>query len=573
MNFKSIIADLLFNKIKEINSDSEISIEEITNNIEVPKEKKNGDYSFPCFTLAKVLKKAPVMIGNELSENLANECFEKIENVNGFLNFYVSKDVIIKETFDKFMKAPDCYGSSDEGNGKTVCVEFSSPNIAKPFHIGHLITTILGHSLYNIYKYLGYNTIALNHLGDYGTQFAKMIEGYKRFGTEYDFSENAIDKLADIYKRINEICEEEPEVLELCRDTFAKLENGDPECVEIWNRFKDLSLKEFNKIYDLLDIKFDSVNGESFYANKQQEVIKLLEEQNALTDSQGARVVELTAIGQEVPFMVTKSNGSSIYGTRDLAAILYRTREYNFDRCLYVVANEQKNYFKNLFYVAQFLGIDKKYLHGLEHVGYGMVSLPEGKMSTRKGNFLKVEDILNDSISKTSEILKDRDIEDKENIAKMIGIGAIVFANQKENRIKDQVFDINEALNFNGETGPYVQYAAVRCKSILEKANFEFNANEEIDYSVLTNDSTIEVVKLVSNFSDVIVQAKDKSEPSIIARYLIKVAQEYSSFYNKNKVICDEQNVQTARLYLTYMVENVLTTGLNLLGIKVPDHM
>lgn len=573
MNFKGIIADLLFNKIKEINSDSEISIEEITNNIEVPKEKKNGDYSFPCFTLAKVMKKAPVMIGNELAEGLENENFEKIENVNGFLNFYVSKNVIVKDTFDRFIKDPNNYGSSDEGKGKTVCVEFSSPNIAKPFHIGHLITTILGHSLYNIYKYLGYNTIALNHLGDYGTQFAKMIEGYKRFGTEYDFSENAIDKLADIYKRINEICEEDPAVLEQCRDTFAKLEAGDPECVEIWTKFKDLSLEEFNKIYDLLGIKFDYMNGESFYADKHEEVIKLLEEHNALTDSQGARVVDLTPIGQEVPFMVTKSNGSSIYGTRDLAAILYRTREYDFDKCLYVVANEQKVYFKNLFYVAQFLGIDEKYLNGLEHVGYGMVSLPEGKMSTRKGNFLKVEDILNDSISKTSEILADRDIEDKEAVAKMIGIGAIVFANQKENRIKDQVFDINEALNFNGETGPYVQYAAVRCKSILEKANFAFDANENIDYEVLTNDSTIEVVKLVSNFSDIIVQAKEKSEPSIITRYLIKVAQEYSSFYNKNKVICEEANVQTARLYLTYMVEQVLTAGLNLLGLKVPDHM
>jgi len=612
MDFKSEIANSIKNAIRQI---YEIEFEDdvLYNNVEIPKDKKNGDYSFPCFTLAKNLKNAPVKIAEAIKENIMvendienatgagsdqadgkdntsadsnrvdengmtcsekNKIFEKIENVNGFLNFYISKSAIVQEAIDKFSANSERYGASDEGNGQNIIVEFSSPNIAKPFHIGHLMTTILGHSLYNIYKYLGYNAIALNHLGDYGTQFAKMIEGYKRWGSEYDFSDHPIDKLADIYKRINQLCEDDEQVLTQCRETFKKLEDGNQECVELWQKFRELSLSEFNKIYDLLGIKFDSLNGEAFYSDKVDEVVELLKQHDALSVSQGAEVVDLTEIGSEVPFMIKKADGTSLYATRDLAAILYRTREYNFSKCLYVVANEQSVYFRNLFYVAQFLGIDKKYLDGLEHVGYGMISLPEGKMSTRKGNFVKVEDLLNDSIKKVDEVLKDRDIADKEKTAKQVGIGAIVFADQKENRIKDQVFDINAALNFNGETGPYVQYAAVRCASILRKAGFDLeNVASNVDAKLLTDEESIEVAKLVSAFPEIIHQAMQKSEPSYITRHLLKLAQSYSSFYNKNKVICEDEKLQNARLYLTYMVKKVLEIGLNLLGIEVPEQM
>ena len=482
------------------------------------------------------------------------------------------KSKIVEETLNKFDIQKENYGESNIGYGKNVLVEYSSPNIAKPFHIGHLKTTIIGHSLYNIYKFLGYNTIGLNHLGDYGTQFAKLIEAYKRWGNEYDFSEKPIDKLADMYVKINALCEEDESVLEECRDTFKKLESGDPYCVELWNKFKELSLKEFDKIYKLLDIKFDSMNGEAFYSDKMQEVVDLLEKSGKLTTSNGAKIIDLTDEGINTPCIIQKANGSSIYATRDLAAILYRARTYNFDKCLYIVGEEQSLHFKQIFAVSKFLGIDEKYCKGLKHVSYGMIRLPEGKMSSRKGNFVKVEDLLNEAIAKSQEIIANREIENKEEVSKQVGVGAVIFDNLKETRTKMQVFDLNAALNFNGETGPYIQYTTVRTGSVIEKAGYVPKA-KEINTELLTDESSLEVIKLISVFQETIISAMEKNEPSIIARYLLSLAKAYSVFYNQNKVVCDDLQTQNARIYLTYMTKVTLNNGLKLLGIDVPNKM
>ena len=567
MDFKEIIADA-------ISKVTNIETEEIKQYIEVPKEKANGDYSFPCFRLAKELKQSPVNIANNIKENIEidENIISKIDVVNGFLNFYVSKSKIAEATIAKFNAQKEEYGKSNMGEGKTVLVEYSSPNIAKPFHIGHLKTTIIGHSLYNIYKFLGFKTIGLNHLGDYGTQFAKLIEGYKRWGDEYDFSTNPIDKLAELYVRINQLCSEDESVLEECRETFKKLEDGDEYCTKLWNRFKDLSLQEFDKIYNLLGIEFDSMNGEAFYSDKMQEIIDILEKNGKLTESQGAKVVNLEEQGIETPCIIQKANGSSIYATRDLAAIMYRARTYDFDKCLYVVGEEQTLHFKQVFAVAKYLGLDEKYTNGLEHVSYGMIRLPEGKMSSRKGNFVKVEDLLNEAITKSKEIIEDRDIEDKDLLAKQVGIGAVIFEDLAESRTKNQVFDLKEALNFNGETGPYIQYMTVRTKSVLEKAGYIPDGNN-INASKITDEASTNLLKYLSDFKSTIISSMEKNEPSIISRYLIDLAKAYSSFYNENKILCEDKELQDARLYITYMTKVTLTNGLGLLGIEVPEKM
>lgn len=572
MNFKNNIAKELYIAIKT-NYDVSIDVDTIEKNIEVPKDKTNGDYAFPCFNLSKTLKKAPFQIATELKDAIQeNSVISHTEVINGFLNFYIQKDIIVKNTIEKFAMQKEEYGKSNMGEGKNIIVEYSSPNIAKPFHIGHLKTTIIGNSLYNLYKFLGFNTIGINHLGDYGTQFAKLIEGYKRWGNEYDFEKDPIDKLSQIYIRINELCENDESVLEECRKTFKKLEDGDEYCVNLWNKFKSLSLQEFDKIYKLLDVKFDSMNGESFYSDKMQEVIEILEKSGKVEESNGAKIIDLTSEGIKTPCIIQKSNGSSIYATRDLAAILYRARTYDFDKCLYVVGEEQALHFKQVFTVSKYLGLDEKYTNGLEHVSYGMIRLPEGKMSSRKGNFVKVKDLLDEAISKVNEIMKDKEIDDKEEVSKEVGVGAVIFDDLKDSRIKNQVFDLNAALNFNGETGPYVQYTAVRTASILNKTEFDFD-EKKVNAEKLTDEDSINVIKLIANFENILVLAMQKNEPSIIARYILELSKTYSSFYNNNKVICDDQETKYARLYLTYMTKCTLTNGLKLLGIKVPRKM
>ena len=448
IDFKQEIAEQI-SKIVNMNK------EELEKYIEKPKDLKNGDYAFPCFRLAKELKKSPTSIAEDIKNqiHIDEDIIEKVDVVGGYLNFYIQKDKLAKEVVFKIDNEEE-YGKSRIGEGKTIIVEYSAPNIAKPFHIGHLRTTLIGRALYNVYKYLGYNTIGINHLGDYGTQFGKMIEGYKLWGNEYNLDENPIEKLMDMYVRINTLCKEDVEVLERCRDNFKLLEQKDPYCVEIWEKFKTLSMIEFNKIYDLLNIKFDSIKGESFYADKTQEVIELLEKSGKLQESNGAKIVDLEDKGINTPCIIEKTNGSSIYASRDLAAILYRARTYDFDKCLYVVAYEQNLHFKQIFEVAKLLGIDEKYTNGLKHVSYGMVRLLTGKMSTREGTVVKIEDLLKESIDRAKKIIaeKNPDLQDKEEIAKKVGIGAVIFNDLSSDRIKDEIFDWNIILNFQGET-------------------------------------------------------------------------------------------------------------------------
>ena len=568
INFKKVIAY----KISKV---IDIDEKEIEGYIEVPSNKEMGDYSFPCFRLAKVLKKSPQIIAEELKEKLIfeNEEITKVEVVNGYLNFFINNLQLVKEVLKEIDEKKDKYGSSDMGKGKNVVVDYSSPNIAKPFHIGHLRSTVIGNSLYKTYKFLGYNCIGINHLGDYGTQFGKLIEGYKRWGSEYNIEENPIDELTKIYVRINNLCKEDESVLEECRNNFKKLEEKNEYCVKLWNKFRELSLKEFQRIYDLLDVHFDSLNGEAFYSDKMDEVIDILEKTGRLVESEGARVIELEE-KQIPPCIIQKSNGSTTYATRDLAAILYRARNYDFDKALYLTSYEQILHFNQVFEVAKLLGLDEKYTNNLIHVPFGMIQLKSGKMSTREGNVVKLEDLLKESISRVKEIIekKNPELEDKEKIAETIGIGAVIFNDLYNSRMKDEIFDWDEMLNFNGETGPYLQYIYVRTNSILKKAGY-IPELKDVDAQELNDEGAINIIKILYSFEDVIKQAAEKNEPYIIARYLINLAQAFSSYYNDHKIIVNDKKVQNSRLYITYGVNLVLKTGAMLLGMKMPERM
>lgn len=566
-NFKQIIA-------KQISKTIDINEKELESYIETPKDSKNGDYAFPCFRLAKELRKAPPAIANEIKEKIETvEEIEKIEVAGGYLNFFINKSILAKEVLEEISKNEQ-YGKSEIGKEKNIVIDYSAPNIAKPFHIGHLRSTVIGGALYNIYKYLGYNVTGVNHLGDYGTQFGKLIEGYKMWGKEYDIEKDPINELTKIYIRINEACKNDEQILENCRNNFKKLEDGDSYCVEIWKKFRELSLQEFQKVYDLLGSKFDSWNGESFYSDKMPEVIEILEKTGKLIESQGAKIIDLEDKGINTPCIIEKSNGSTTYATRDLAAIIYRARTYDFDKALYVTSYEQVLHFKQVFEVAKLLGLDEKYTKGLEHVSFGMVLLPEGKMSTREGNIIKLEELLNEAISRAKEIIeqKNPELENKEEVAKKVGIGAVIFNDMSASRIKDEVFDWNTILNFQGETGPYVQYTYVRTKSVLEKAGY-LPKIEEVKVENLADEYSLAILKLIYNFEDVLIQVTDKNEPSILARYLIDLAKAYSSFYNENKIIVEDKDIQNARVYLTYAVSEVLKQGANLLGIQMPEKM
>ncbi len=567
IDFKEKIAEEISKKI-------DITKEELKEYLEIPKDSKMGDYALPCFKLAKQMRKSPVDIANGIKEEIEvpNTYISKIDAINGFLNIFINNEMLVKDLLNEMENKKEAYGSSNIGNGKNIIVEYSSPNIAKPFHVGHLRTTVIGRALYNMYKFLGYNTIGINHLGDWGTQFGKLIEGYKRFGNEYNLEENPIDKLTEIYVRINELCKEDESALEDCRNNFKKLEDGDEYCTNIWKKFKELSLKEFQRIYDILDVHFDSNNGESFYTDKMPEIVEILRKNNKLVKSQGAEIVDLE-YADIPPLMVAKSNGSTTYATRDLAAVVYRARTYDFDKCIYVVGSEQILHFKQVFEVAKYLDLDQKYTNGLIHVPYGMVRLKTGRMSTREGTLIKLEDILNEAITRAKAIIEQKNpkLEGKEEIAKKVGIGAVIFNDLSNNIIKDEVFDWDIMLNFQGETGPYIQYMYVRTKSILEKENYTMN-KDLVDISEIEKNG-MEVVKQLYKFEETIKQAIDKNEPSIISRYLIEISKLYSSFYNDNKILVEDEKIKNTRLCLTYMVGNVLKIGANLLGMEMPDRM
>lgn len=579
LDIKKEISEQIAKTIENVES------KEIYTYIEVPKDTKNGDYAFPCFRLAKTLRKSPPEIANQIKEKLEengiskSEIIKKVEIAGGYLNFYISSKIFTKEVLEqisnneKFGIEPE----DDKNKEKNIVIDYSAPNIAKPFHIGHLRSTVIGAALYNIYKYLGYNVTGINHLGDYGTQFGKLIEGYKRWGKEYDIDSDPINELTKIYIRINTACKEDEQILQACRDNFKKLEDGDSYCVEIWKKFRELSLKEFQRVYNLLGSTFDSWNGEAFYSDKMQEVIEILEKSGKLKESQGAKIVELEEQGINTPCIIVKSNGSSTYATRDLAAILYRARNYNFDKALYVTSYEQVLHFKQVFATAKYLGLDEKYIKGLEHVSFGMVLLPTGKMSTREGNIVKLEELLKEAIERAKEIIeqKNPELENKEEVAKKVGIGAIIFNDLSNSRVKDEVFDWNNILNFQGETGPYIQYTYVRTKSVLKKAGIKIDniPFDMVNFDSLEDTYSQNIIKLLYDFHNILVQVTEKNEPSILSRYLIELAKAYSVFYNENRIMVEDVNIKNSRIYLNFAVGKVLKIGANLLGMDMPEKM
>lgn len=573
IKFKERIAQMVEEQIKEI---TQISLLELMEYIEVPKNLANGDYAFPCFRLAKVLKKSPAQIAQDLANTMKmdEEVIEKIEVAGGYINFFIKKEILTKEVIQEFVQGKENYGKSELGKGKKIVIDYSAPNIAKPFHIGHLRSTVIGGALYRIYQYLGYQITGVNHLGDYGTQFGKLIEGYLRWGEEYNLDQDPIGELTKIYIRINELCKQDENVLQACRDNFKKLEDGDETCIALWERFRALSLQEFQKVYDVLGSKFDSWNGEAFYSDKMPEVITLLEKSGRLIESQGAKIIDLETEGINTPCIIQKSNGSSTYATRDLAAILYRARTYDFDKALYVTSYEQVLHFKQVFAVAKLLGIDEKYTKGLEHVSFGMVLLPTGKMSTREGTSIRLEELLQEAVNRAKIIIeqKNPNLENKEEVAKKVGVGAVIFNDLSNSRIKDEIFDWDQILNFQGETGPYIQYTYVRTKSILEKVG-KLPEGIEIDVTLLEDEHSQMLLKIIYGFQDTLIQVTEKNEPSILSRYLLDLAKAFSSFYQENRIVGEKQNLQEARAYLTNLVGQVLKIGAGLLGMEMPEKM
>lgn len=563
------------NMIYDALNNNDINLDEIKEKIEVPKDKQNGDFSYPCFNLAKILRNSPVNIANNIKENMTiDSSISKVEVVNGFLNFYLDSNNIVNDVLSKIVSQKEKYGSTKEGEGINIIVEYSSPNIAKPFHLGHFRNTVLGKALYDLYETLGYNVTGINHLGDWGRQFGILIEGYKRFKDEYNFDKNPLEALSDIYVRINKIAKEDEVVMNQARENFKKLEQGDEELTKLWKYFREVSLKEYKRIYDLLGSRFDSYNGEAFYNDKMDEVVEILDKKGVLKDSQGAKVVE---VGDNMPpCIVLKSNGSTIYATRDLAAILYRARTYDFTKCIYITATEQILHFKQVFEVAKYL-VDEKYQKGLVHVAYGMIRLKTGKMSTREGNVIYINDLIEEAISKAKEILvaKNPDLDNIDEVSKKIGLGALIFNYLKTTKNREIIFDLDDSLRFDGETGPYVQYTYVRTKSILEKVGFNIEEiDNNVDYTLLKEKQEIDLIKELEKFEAIIRKAANEYEPSVLARYLIDVSVAFSRFYNECSVAnISDENLKQARCVLVYATSLVIKKGLSILGIECPEKM
>ncbi len=559
----------------EIAKATKLDKKELESYIEIPPNSEYGDYAFPCFKLAKDLKKAPPMIANDIKENIKidNSIIEKIDIVGGYLNIHINKELLVKTVLEEVANKKEKYGSSDIGKGKTAVIEYSSPNIAKPFHIGHLRTTVIGGALYKIYKFIGYNTIGLNYLGDWGLQFGKVIAGISLWKSDYDFENDEMGSILKTYIRFNQEEKEKPELTEMAREYFKKLEKGEPEIVKQWEHIRKISIENYEKTYKLLNSKFDSYDGEAYYNDKMTPIIEELKDKGLLKESQGAQVVDLEEYDMP-PCIVVTSAGTTIYATRDLAALKDRINRYNFDKLIYVAGSEQQLHFKQVFKVMELMGYGE-YVSKCTHVYFGLIVDKNGeKIGSRKGNSVFLEDILNESIEKVKAIIneKDPELEDKDEIARKVGVGAIIFNDLSNSRIKDEIFDWDTLLNFQGETGPYIQYIYVRTKSLLSKANYTPKI-EEIDFNKLKEKEVISIVKLIYMFSEVIQNSADKNEPSILARYLIDLSQSFSTFYNDYKIITEDKTVQNARLFLTYVVSIVLKTGAELLGMEMPERM
>ncbi len=565
IDFKNEAVELILKEQDSLNREEVISL------MEVPPSSDMGDYAFPCFTLAKTFKKAPNLIAKELVEKIeGNEYFRKIENKGPYINFFINKEILVKNVLENIREEKENYGSSDMGKGKTTLVEFSSPNIAKPFHIGHIRSTVIGNALYRIHDFLGYNAIALNHLGDYGTQFGMLIVAYKKWGKYEVIEDDPINELLKLYVRFNKEAEENEELMNEARFWFKELEEGNEEAIELWEWMREISLKEFNKVYNLLNIKFDSYAGESFYSDKMSSVINELEDKKLLEKSRGAEIVDLKPFDMP-PALIRKSDGSTLYATRDIAAAIYRKEHYDFYKNIYVVASEQILHFKQWKKVIELMGYD--WTEDCVHVPFGMVSLEGGALSTRKGRVVYLEDVLNKAINKTLEIIEERNpnLKDKEKVARQVGIGAVVFQELFNGRIKDYVFSWDKTLSFEGETGPYVQYTHARASRLLEKG--EFTLEKKVDFSLLKEDEELFIVKLLYDFPATIIESMEKYEPSIITRHIVEIAKAFNKFYNSCPILSEDEGIKESRLLLVYGTKTVIKTGLSLLGIDAPEKM
>ena len=565
IDFKSEIAKFVSSVIENL---SEKEVEEL---IEIPPNFDMGDYAMPCFKLAKVFRKAPNIIAEELASLMKyNEYFERIENTGPYVNFFVNKEKLAESVLTDVFEKREKFGSQDMGKGRTVIVEFSSVNIAKPFSIAHIRSTVIGNSLHKIYKFLGFNSISINHLGDYGTQFGKLIVAYKKWGDKTAIEENPIPELLKIYVKFHQEAEKHPELEDEGRLWFKKLEDKNREALELWDWFRDVSLKEFKRVYNMLGIEFDSYAGESFYSDKMQDVVNEMKEKGILKESNQAQIVDLEPYNMPVA-LIKKSDGSTLYITRDIAAAVYRKANYDFYKNIYVVGSQQNLHFEQWIKIIELMGYD--WAKDCIHVSFGMVSLEEGTMSTRKGRVVFLEDVLKKAIDKTKEIILERNpnLDDKDKVARQVGVGAVVFQELYNNRIKDYIFSWDKTLSFQGETGPYVQYTHARANSVLRKANYGITPN--VNYSILTNQEAVDVIRLIQAFPQIVIDAMQKNEPSFITRHITNIAQAFNRFYHECPIIVDDEETQKSRLLLVYAVKNVIKIGLGLLGIESPEKM
>ncbi|EGP5630324.1 arginine--tRNA ligase [Enterococcus faecium] len=563
MNNKDLVAKAVYDVVKD-----DLTLEQVEQLLENPKSAEHGDVAFPAFSLAKVYRKAPQQIAADLAEKIDSANFEKIEVVGPYLNFFMNKELISKKVLQTVVKEKEHYGDSNIGNQGTVPIDMSSPNIAKPISMGHLRSTVIGNSIGFIMEKIGYQPIRINHLGDWGTQFGKLIVAYKKWGSEEAVKAEPINELLRLYVQFHEVAETEPELNEEARAWFKRLEEGDEEAIQLWQWFRDESMKEFNKIYDLLEVQFDSLNGEAFYNDKMDEIVELLEEKHLLNEDKGAEIVDLSAYDLN-PALIKKSDGATLYITRDLAAALYRKRTYDFKQSLYVVGNEQSYHFKQLKAVLKEMGFD--WSDDMHHIPFGLITQGGKKLSTRKGKIVLLEEVLNEAIQSAKEQISEKnpDLENKDVVAKQVGVGAVIFHDLKNDRLNTFDFNLEEVVRFEGETGPYVQYTHARAVSLLEKAGFVPSGTA--DYA-LNDDISWEVVKLVQKYPETVLSAGEKYEPSVIAKHAIKLAQAFNKYYAHTKILADDEQKE-ARLALVYAVTVLLKEDLRLLGLHAPDKM
>lgn len=560
MDYKSYIVDLI--EVEGVDKN------ELVKDIIPCKLAEEGDLALPCFKFAKILRKSPVMIADEFAKKIEpNEYISKISALNGYLNFTINKNTLAKQVLEEINTLGTDYGKSKIGEGKTICIDYSSVNIAKPFHMGHLSTTVIGGALYRIYKHLGYNPIGINHLGDFGTQFGKLITAYKMWGKKEEIEKGGVNALQTLYVRFNKEAENNEALNDEARKWFKRIEDKEEEALEIFEWFKEITLNEVKKIYDILDIHFDSYNGESFYNDKMQPILDELKEKNMLVESEGAMVVNLDKYDMP-PCLLVKKDGATLYATRDMAAAFYRKKTYDFYKCLYVVAYQQNLHFKQFFKVIELMGYD--WAKDLEHVAFGMVSINGEAMSTRQGKVVYLMDAIDKCVEKSKAIIQEKNpnLENLDDTAQKIGVGAVVFSALINNRIKDIDFNYEKVLTFDGETGPYVQYTYARCKSVLEKAEID----GEIDFS---NISQIEgsLINKLASFKQMLVDCVNKNEPSMLTRLIVDIAKTYNKFYYEQRIIGEDKKLQNFRLYLTKATSIVIKTGLKMLGISTPEKM